>query len=338
MSAVPTSSPGGSLAHRAGYLRDSLLDRVRHERPAERAEPVRVNFVFHTERVAEEPSFRRLLAFVTAFHRATGARPTLCLLTPECPKVQVQMERTGIGEEAFAERVARLLEHAEPGYHGHFYEVTPDETAARAAFRAHYGRDGATPGPTRGGRPTWLVPVSHLNPRHDLAASQMDRELAWLSRAGIGPSVYVAGWWHMNADMARMIELRGFRVDFSIRRHHTNTFGARYLADDAIPPRGEPFLLPPTGSVVEVQSIFYPVDHPYRMRAAYAAITAHRPERPLFVALPSHEGELFTHARPIWDHVRRISESPAFAWREVSAFRGEIEAAWPEVVRPGGSS
>ncbi len=336
MSAVPASTT--DLWRRAGYLRDSLLERVLRERPVERAEPVRVNFVFHTERVAEAPSFERLLAFVSAFHRATGARPTLCLLTPECPKVQAQMERAGIGEDVFTQRVARLLEYAEAGYHGHFYEVTQDEAAARIAFRAHYGRDGVTPGPSRAGRPTWIVPVSHLNARHDLVAAQMDREIAWLAGAGIRPRVYVAGWWHMDGEVARLIEARGIRIDCSIRRQHANTFGARYLGDGAIPPRGEPFLLPPTRSVLEVQSIFYPVDHPYRMRAAYAAIAAHRPERPLFVALPSHEGELFTHARAIWGHVRRISASRAFAWRDVSTFENEIATAWPEVARPGAPS
>ena len=335
---VPSSSPAVTLARRAGYLRDSLLDRVRPERPVERAEPVRVNFVFHTERVAEAPSFDRLLAFVSAFHRATGARPTLCLLTPECPKVRVQMERGGIAEGAIVERIARLLEHAEAGYHGHFYEVSADEASARAAFRAHFGRDGVYPGPTRDGRATWLIPVSHLNPRHDLAAAQMDRELDWLSRAGIRPRVYVAGWWHMDAEVARMLDQRGFDIDCSIRRRHANTFGARYLGDEAIPPRGEPFLLPPTRRVLEVQSIFYPVDHPYRMRTAYADIAAHRPDRPLFVALPSHEGELFTHGRVFWDHVRRISASRAFAWHDVSTFAEAIGKTWPELTRPGASS
>ena len=66
----------------AAYARDALLDRLLPERDTPRAEPVRINFVFHTERVAETPSFDRLLDFVTAFHRATGVRPTLCLLTP----------------------------------------------------------------------------------------------------------------------------------------------------------------------------------------------------------------------------------------------------------------
>ena len=319
------------LKRRAGYLRDSLLDRVLPGQLVQRAEPVRVNFVFHTERVAETPSFERLLAFVTAFHRATGVRPTLCLTTPECPKVQVQMERTGIDSDAFADRVSRLLDHAEPGYHGHFYDVCEDETAARRAFRALFGRDGAYPGPRRGGRATWLVPVSHLHPRPDLAQAQMDRELAWLERTGIRPRAYVGGWWHMDVEIARLIEARGFQIDFSIRRRHPNSFGARYLEDDAIPPRGEPFVLPPTHSVLAVQSIFYPVDHPYRMRTAYAAIATHAPDRSLFVALPSHEGELFTHARAFWDHIRRISSWRAFAWREVSAFAPEIRHAWPRI-------
>jgi hypothetical protein len=322
----------------AGYLRDALLDRLVPEREPPRGEPIRINFVFHTERLAEAPSYERLLAFAAAFHRATGVRPTLCLLTPACPKVQLQLERERLDADGFGERLVRLLEHAEPGYHGHFYEVTGDETAARRAYRAHYGREGATPGPRRDGRPTWLIPVSHLNPRPDLVEAQMGREMAWLARAGITPRTYVAGWWHMDETIAKLLDARGFTLDCSIRRHHVNTFGARYLEDSAIPPRGEPFLLPPTASVVEVQSIFYPVDHPYRMRSAYADIVSHAPGRPLFVALPSHEGELFTHARAYWAHVRRISASPAFAWRELSHFEGEIRRAWPERLAPEGAS
>jgi len=322
----------------AGYLRDAVLDRVLPARDPARPEPVRVNFVFHTERVAEAPSFERLLQFVASFHRATGVRPTLCLLTPDCPKVRVQMERTGLDADGYGERVARLLEHAEPGYHGHFFELTEDEERARKAYREHFGRDGVHAGPAGGGRPTWMIPVSHLNPRHDLAAAQMDRELAWLAGAGIRPRVYTAGWWHMDAEIARLLAARGLTVDCSIRRRHANTFGARYLDDGAIPPRGEPFLLPPTRTLIEVQSIFYPVDHPYRLRRAYAAIVSHAPDRPLFVALPSHEGELFTHARVYWDHVRRISGSPAFAWRAVSSFEPEIRRAWPERVGEGGTA
>jgi hypothetical protein len=322
----------------AGHLRDSLLDRLVPEREVEREEPVRINFVFHTERVAEAPSYERLLAFVAAFHRSTGVRPTLCLLTPECPKVQRQLERGGLDADGFGERLVRLLEHAEPGYHGHFYEVSRDEAAARRAYRAHYGREGATPGPRRDGHPAWLIPVSHLNPQPALVEDQMDRELAWLARAGITPRTYVAGWWHMDATIAKLLAARGFTVDCSIRRQHANTFGARYLEDASIPPRGEPFLLPPTDSIIEVQSIFYPVEHPYRMRSAYADIIAHAPGRPLFVALPSHEGELFTHARAFWTHIRRLSASPAFLWRGVSTFEEEIRRAWPDRIFRGGTS
>lgn len=322
----------------AGYFRDALLDRLLPVREIRRAEPVRINFVFHTERVAEAPSFDRLLDFVTAFHRATGVRPTLCLLTPECPKVQVQMERTGIDSDVFTERIGRLLEHAEAGYHGHYFEITRDEECARKAYREHFGRKGAYPGPSDGSHRTWMIPVSHLNPRHDLAEAQMDRELAWLARVGIRPRTFTAGWWHMDAQIASMLAARGITVDCSIRRRHANSFGARYLAETDIPPRGEPFLLPPTSTLLEVQSIFYPVDHPFRLRASYAAIAAHAPERPLFVALPSHEGELFTHARFYWDHIRRISGSSAFTWREVSTFEGEIRRAWPEKFPEGSAA
>lgn len=320
------------------YARDSLLGRFLQERDTPRAEPVRINFVFHTERVAETPSFERLLAFVTAFRRATGIRPTLCLLTPHCPKVQVQMARTGIDSDGFAERAGRLLEHAEAGYHGHFYELTRDEERARKAYREHFGREGAYPGPPGSGGPWWMIPVSHLNPRHDLVAAQMDRELAWLKGAGIRPKTYTAGWWHMDAAIAALLAERGIAIDCSIRRRHANSFGARYLDEAGIPPRGEPFLLPPTDRLVEVQSIFYPVDHPFRLRAAYASIAAHAPDRPLFVALPSHEGELFTHGRAYWAHIRRISESPAFAWRELSAFEGEIRSAWPGLFEEGSAA
>lgn len=322
----------------SGYLRDALLDKILTAHIPERSEPVRINFVFHTERVAETQSFDRLLAFVAEFHRATGSRPTLCLLTPECPKVQVQMERTGIDSDGFAERLTRLLEHAEAGYHGHFYEVCEDEPIARKAFEEHFGREGVYAGATRDGRPTWLIPVSHLNPRHDLAEAQMDRELAWLASAGIKPRVYTAGWWHMDSTIAGLLAARGITIDCSIRRQHLNSFGARYLDDSAVPPRGEPFLLPPTTSLIEVQSIFYPVEHPYRMRSAYAAIASHAPDRPLFVALPSHEGELFTHARIYWDHIKRISDTRAFAWRDVSTYEKEIRSAWPENLDPGGAS
>ncbi len=344
---MPGDAGTGAVARTArrwaGYLRDAALDRLAPARDAARTEPVRINFVFHTERVAERPSFERLLRFVTSFHSATGVRPTLCLLTPHCPKVQVQMERTGLDADGFGERVTRLLEHAEAGYHGHYFELTDDEERARKAHREHFGREGAYPGPGRaseagGGRATWMIPVSHLNPRHDLAEAQMDRELAWLAKAGIRPRVYTAGWWHMDAPIARLLAARGIAVDCSIRRRHRNTFGARYLGDDAIPPRGEPFLLPPTESLIEVQSIFYPVDHPYRLREAYTAIVAHAPDRPLFVALPSHEGELFTHARVYQDHIRRISDSPAFAWRAVSSFETEIRQFWPERVGNGGAA
>ena len=248
------------------------------------------------------------------------------------------MERTGIDGDAFAGRIARLLEHAEAGYHGHFFEITGDEDRARKAYREHFGRDGAYAGPSEGSRRRWMIPVSHLNPRHDLAEAQMDRELAWLARMGIHPRTFTAGWWHMDAQIATMLAARGITVDCSIRRRHANSFGARYLDEKDVPPRGEPFLLPPTSTLLEVQSIFYPVDHPYRLRTSYAELAAHAPDRPLFAALPSHEGELFTHARVYRDHIRRISESPAFTWREVSTFESEMRRTWPEKFPGGGAA
>lgn len=261
------------------YSLTTALDALAPRTLPAREQPLHLTVVFHTEKIAHAAVFEPFLEFVAWLNRETQSRPTACVTTPHCPEAAEMMAAHGVSEREYAARLMRLADLADIGYHGHFY--------------------------TRSGR--GLEPMSPDAFDETAVAGQMDRELAWLRKHCREVDTYCAGWWLLNEAIARLLDERGIGIDSSLRRGHPNTFGSRYLTDDDMPPRGEPFLLPPSRSIVEIQSAFYPVDHPRRTRELLRPTIEHAPDKALLLALPSHEGETMEAGRAFRDNVRMLT-------------------------------
>ncbi len=268
-----------SILQACRYAWLTALDAAAPRPLPERGRPLYVTFVFHTERIADAAVFEPFLEFVLWLSDTTGARPTACVTTPHCPECAELMRANGVNEADYAARLRRLAQAADIGYHGHF-------------FAQDAGR---------------LEPMSPKNFRADAAAEQMDKEMAWLEGCVGPPRAYCAGWWLLNESIVRLLDARGVEADSSIRHYHANTFGSRYLDDDALPPRGEPFLLPPSRRIIEIPSAFYPIHHPRRTREQLRPTLEHAPDRPLVLAFPAHEGEILQHGRAFRDNVLMLT-------------------------------
>lgn len=274
-----------------------------------RTEPLHVAFVFHVERIADASAFEPFLAFVQWLGTETQSRPLACVTTPFCPMTEAEMARLGVSEREYAARVSRLAEFADLGYHGHFYARHASPESAREHCQKLLGSAAGQPD----GQSLWtnrLSPMSHDRFDKEAVAEQMDKELAWLRDRDARVAAYVAGWWVLSEDTVRLMERHGIEIDCSIRRRHSDTFGGRYLPEDALRPRGEPAILPPSRGIVEIQSAFYPVDHPRRTKELLRPTLSHKPDQPLFVALPSHEGETVAFGRALRANVRMLLKQP----------------------------
>ena len=280
--------------------------------------PVYVNLVIHAEYIAVRKIFNQLLSFVTTFHRITGVKSIVCVMTPECPIVRSQMADEGISDADYAERLADLLPFTEIGYHGHFFAaVTEEEMSLQSALLLHERMSSFRSLFWQDGDGRWMVPVGHHNYEQSVVRGQFLKEMQWFSEKNIYPKIYSAGWWFLNTDIVNLLEKAGFIIDCSIRKYHLDTFGMQYLCDKEIPPRGEVFPLPPSRTLFEVQSVFYPVQHPYAMNTSYRALASHAPNKPLFAIIPLHEGEIQSFHGEVMKHVEKLSQWDAFAWLSV---------------------
>jgi len=282
-----------------------------------REEPLHVTFAFHVECIADARVFELFLGFIRWLRAETQCAPLACVMTPRCPVIAAQMTGLGVSEGEYESRVGQLAEVAELGYHGHFYVRHPSPGAAQERC-THLLGDGS-------GQPDWelmcqnsLSPMSQEAFDESVVSEQMAEELDWLRARHENIVTYVAGWWMLNEGVVRLLEQHGIEADCSIRRHHPNTFGGSYLSDDdilpggepSVPPRGEPFILPPSQGIVEIQSGFYPVDHPRRTKELLAPTLSHRPDQPLFMVFPSHEGEAIQLGRVFRENVHMLMKWP----------------------------
>ncbi len=289
-----------------------------------RETPLRVNVVVHTERLARPDAFEAMLAFARAFRQERGVPLTCCVITPRCPWTAIQLRQEGLDEAGYAERVAALASEADIGYHGHFFREAASPEAARKAYDHDFGGGGESFFADE-----WEYRLDPVGPRHHDGAvveRQMAEEMAWFSGQRIQPKVYLGGWWYMTADIARLLERHGFEADCTLRKGHPDTFGGRYLPDQGIPSRGEPWMLPPTRAVAEIQSVFYPVDSPRRLAPSYRDLFAAGPLERRSVALPLHEGEILCFGREIRAHLDAFTRAGA-AWTRVTDMAREARTA-----------
>ena len=264
-----------------------------------RKKPININFVFHTEAIADKMIFDKLTDFCKRFFDYTHAKVTLCITTPFCPQTQRQLDEFNITIGEYEKRVRVISEFAEIGYHGHFFIDS-----------------------------SGMVPINHLNYDFRLIKEQMHSEFKWFNEQELAPMTYVAGWWFLTDDIIEQLEGFGIKVDCSIRRNHTNTFGKKFIEDDKIPQRGEPFILSPSKEIIEIQSVFYPIDHPRLTLNKLKNVIDFRVNKELFLVFPSHEIELLDFNREFWASIRMLTKLDYIKWTNLSEMNTLARKEW----------
>jgi len=300
---------------KARYTAIALREMARPLALPARTCPLHLTFVFHTEAVATESAFRKLLRFAEHFQRRTDERITLCVTTPLCPQTELDLAREGTSTQTYAQRLRDLAEFAEIGYHGHFYRRVgecgghpyaglPDRAMKIIRDAPWFGE---------------LVPMVGEHFDAERVDDQIRLETQWLAETVAPPRAYVAGWWFMKSEIVAALEKTGIAVDCSVRQRHKPTLTEAYLPGDRVPPRGEPFLLPPSDGIIEIQSGFYPIEHPRRTLQFLSPTLERAPDRPLFLVFPSHETQLLAY-----EYVYRaligaiLKGAPALRWTSLS--------------------
>lgn len=275
------------------------LSRLIAWRVAPRSAPISFCLVFHSERFHEEPVYSAFLRFLEAFHRITGTRAIVCVLTPRCPEVQVALRQHGVSEEVFTERMHAIAAHSHIGYHGHFY------------------RDG-DPG----------APIVAPGPHGDSVRRQFDAEVEWLSQQGFPPRLYSAGWWYMDAAIVERLVTHRFQVDFSTWGGEKDPGTGRRREGHDAARMGDTFILPGTESLLEIPSLFGPSDHPFWLvKRHLPPLLARDPCVPLYGALPTHDWNVPDYATSMLATIRFFHRNPqAFAWRDITAIESEARA------------
>lgn len=284
------------------YMLNALLWAFSSFPEVQRKKPININFVFHTEAIANKKTFDELINFCKKFLDHTQAKVTLCVTTPYCLMTELQLEEFDITAQEYERRVKSISEFAEIGYHGHFFTPLSNKHA--------------------------LVPINHLNYNFQLISKQMHAEIKWFKEQEMNPITYVAGWWFLTDDIIAELEGFGIRVDCSIRRNHTNTFGEKFVEDDKIPQRGEPFILSPSQKIIEIQSVFYPIHHPRLTLNMLKNVIDFRPNKELFIVFPSHEGELLEFNREFWANIKMLTKLDYIKWTNLSEMNRLAREEW----------
>jgi len=292
---------------RLKFALDQVADLFSRESPPPRREPIHLTFAFHVEEIAIREVFEPFREFVANLRAVTGSKPLLCVTTPLCDQTREQMEQADTSETEYAERVRALAGDAVIGYHGHFFDRPK---GPRPELELPPFRDMPWHGK--------LAPVNREHFDADLVARQISAEVQWLRDIGLPPRAYAAGWWFLTEEIVLRLEREGIEIDCSIRQKHRDTFGGKYIEDEDVPPRGEPFILPPSKGIVEIQSVFYPIEHPRRSLGHLSETMRHKPETPLFLAIPCHESEALHFTREVMTNVDCFRKAEkTFRWTDI---------------------
>lgn len=308
------------LRGKINFFADGLLNLKNDFNSIKRDKSVYINFVLHIEEIANKSVYKELRKFCKNFFNYTLTKPTLCITTPECPYTAMQLRYYKTSKKTYESRVRELKEFSEINYHGHFFTFTDNKLLAENICEKLFGADNKKI--YSGIWKNKLIPIYYDNYDLKQIETQIKRELNWLNKIGIQPEVFVAGWWFMTKEIANMLEGFGFKIDCSLRKNHLDTFGKKYLKDEDFSSRGETFILPPTKRLVEVQSVFYPIKHSYRTINYLKEVLNHRPEENLFIVFPSHESEIITYKKEIWENIKTLThKSNLFQWKELSEIK-----------------
>lgn len=252
------------------------------------------NFAIHGEMIYDEVTYKALLAFAEEFYSLTGKKIAVCVSTPGCPLVSKELAARGIEIHTFNDRVANLNRFADIGYHGHFYGIN----------------DGG------------IYQISDENYDKDTVIGQIRKEIGWFKEIGMSPKIYVAGWWFLTSDIVLELERSGISVDSSVRKGKANTFGNSYLDDREVSGYGKPFILPPSSSIVEIQSLFGPVMPAFMMKYHLSQYIDRESEGDLLFIFPLHDWDIPKYHFNILSNVKTLKKRGRGAeWMNIADMR-----------------
>jgi hypothetical protein len=174
--------------------------------------------VFHTEAIYDALTFERLIQFCREYDHLSHKRVICVIIPPSNPLIRQKVDELSGGEAEFIKRLMELKQHADIGYHGHFFlDVEAVE-----------------------------VPQSRMLCNNFLQAEfekQVGRDLNWFVKNDLSHhGLYSAGWWFFHPTLARLLIQNDFHLDFSISPHPWlyNHFSRKLFKKYRIFP-GEPF-------------------------------------------------------------------------------------------------
>lgn len=151
-----------------------------------------IAYTFHTESLFEDAYFLPFIQFLRDYRSLTGKKALATLMSGANPRVRDGAKGRGMGDRELADRMLKVGELAELGFHGHY------------AFEPERYRE--TPMQIRGG----LYDIASIE-------KQIDAELEWFKRMGLelGP-FYSGGWWFQAPELYALLAERGFKLDASV--------------------------------------------------------------------------------------------------------------------------
>ncbi|MFH1996797.1 MAG: hypothetical protein ABIJ27_07400 [Candidatus Omnitrophota bacterium] len=277
--------------------------------------PATVGLSVHCEKLYDGAIYAKLLRFSNFYRELTGRKLIVCAHSPRNPVTSYVMRLIGFSDEEYRRRLEALGEFCDIGYHGHFY---------------------------RGKKDGEFAVINGNSPHADIAVEQINKEFDWFHANGFYPRKYIAGWWYLHPEIIRALESKGIELDFSIRRSGTDTFGMSYLPDYKRPPLGEAFILPPSKKVVEVQTVFGPTSHPYRIGKLLADPMSYGRGKRIYFVFAIHDWDLLAYYREIKSNIEFITRDrndftiSDFPSGEVDLIRNGV-VFYPDGTNPKGA-
>ena len=255
----------------------------------------------HTEKLHDRETFENLMRL----GRGLDFRPSACVMTPANPFIKDAMERGGVGEDVFSARLKELSGLFEIGYHGHW--CAPANARPVPGARTEIERAG------------FRLTMDDA----EAVKAQFRAEYRYLEEKLAAPKAYSAGWWFMNSCVAGLLQEAGFETDCSLRPGLADSFGRSYPPPCGARP-GRPFILPGTGSVLELPSTFYLHMNWWTVIRDLVPLLA-TSAGPLFAVLPVHDYNLLQDHGNVINNIRLLSGMKNVKFVELSGMRALAE-------------
>lgn len=166
---------------------------------------IKLSYIFHTEKIYDDDLFDQLMRFCKSYFEFTNVKPICAIIPPTNALLKKEMMVNNFSEEEFINRVNKLSNFADIGYHGHFY---------------------------LNNKPTYFNAIHCNSYKKSDLTEQFINDINWFDKNKISHNnIYSAGWWFMNQDLIALLVKHGFQFDFSFSKspYFYNQFSNKIL-------------------------------------------------------------------------------------------------------------